>query len=97
MENSPLLSFANSDVTSSTSNLFLGLEWPSLMPPLTFSGNQQQQQDEQAVFITGRTNENVFMDNGHGGGFNLIEQNDDVGIDADLLTLRSTRCSNNIE
>lgn len=97
MENSPLFSFTSNSSEASASNLFLGFEWPSLMPPLSFGNQQQQEQmvvneEERApLFVVddkASTTHNVF------NGLNLMEQNDIV-IDADLLTLRPSRCSDN--
>lgn len=89
---SPLLSFeANAETGASSSGLFLGLEWPSLMPPFSFSNQQEQQQIHDGMTIE---NSGIMTDD----GFGLIEQTnvDDVMIDADLLTLRPPRCTNNI-
>lgn len=107
---SPLLSFVNSE--SSSSNLFLGLEWPSLMPSsFNFSNNQQDQHqilenqiinDDEVVFVINNKTDHVLNSNNmliENGFNNLIEHNteqDDVVIDPDLLTLRSTpRCNDN--
>lgn len=79
---SPLLSFGGNPEASS-SNLFLGLEWPSLMPPFNYQNQETP--------IQGNDVSSILND----GGFGLLEQNNvDVMIDPDLLTLRPARCTN---
>lgn len=87
---SPLSAFSAGD---GSSNLFLGLEWPSLMPPFPFA-NQEQVND--AILLgDSRTDGALSCDTVgmEGTAFALLEQTD-VGIDADLLTLRP-RCTEN--
>lgn len=90
---SPLLSFADAASPSSSTNLFLGLEWPSLMPPFSFGAQEQileNQMNDEGGFVAGpRAEEAEGL--GLESSFNLMEQNDDVSIDPDLLTLRPPR------
>lgn len=98
---SPLLNF--NPEQSPPPNLFLGLEWPSVVPQLSFQSAMDQTIDSNigdTVLIGDRIAgiqanliaDGILLGDEH-HHLNLIHdsQHDEIGIDPDLLTLKPTR------
>ncbi|XP_044260744.1 paired mesoderm homeobox protein 2-like [Tribolium madens] len=94
---SPLLNFPPEQ---SPTNLFLGLEWPSIIPQVPY---QSVDNINETVLIGDRIagiQSNLIGDGillGEEGNLDLIQNDQEIGIDPDLLTLKPARHNRNEE